>query len=511
MSQLVVRPGRNAARQAKRLKEIRKVKGAIIWHEKERKKRQELHQERWDSKQAVKQRIKWENEHIKGVRVQALRNAKEDWQLGPLRPNRAVGKGAEKYGAITALRLQRPHIPLATQRNRNEVREKKGLELEYPLVVEDKRYFPIVKDDRVVIIKGKDAGKVGVVSDLLTRSHEVIVKGLNMHYFDSELLGEAAVEMGPKRENEVPLPITDVRLVIPYEITQQGQKRYNDVIVDKIFMERHTTGIDPYTGTDYGDAEIPKDHQYDPETSRPIFHRYIAGTRHRIEWPWEVEEEFEAGNIPEESATDRQTFLQRTIGTIRHPITSLKRWRGQNNLNGVGAADKADVSTAAEVELIEQKALERSKMDRPRSKKNPPTDTPDGVDTTRNIVEGADSMSYTLIAPPFPDTLGEELRGAIHDFALDAKKDPEAPRSSIKVKRTSEQGVMAREVAKAKKRASESMKTPMQLRWELEHAKKLQAQKKNPLVETDALLLALGQHMQKNGVKPKRPTVEDVD
>lgn len=180
MSQLVVRPGRNAARQAKKLKEIRKVKGAIIWHEKERKKRQELKQERWESKQAVLQRIKWENEHIKGVRYQALRNAKEDWKLGPLRPNRAVGEGAEKYGARTDTQIQKPEIPARIQKNRNEFRQKKGLELEYPLVVDDKKYFPIVRDDRVVVLKGRDKGKIGVVEDIMERTHEVVVKGINM-------------------------------------------------------------------------------------------------------------------------------------------------------------------------------------------------------------------------------------------------------------------------------------------------------------------------------------------
>jgi large subunit ribosomal protein L24 len=180
MSQLVVRPGRNAARQAKRLKEIRKVKHAIQWHEKERKKRQELKQEQWDSKQAVIQRIMWENEHIHQVRKRALKNAEEDWKLGPLRPNRAVGPNAAKYGALTGNQIQKPDIPTRTQKNRNDVRARKGMELEYPLVVDDEKYFPIVKDDRVVILKGKDQGKIGVVQEIIERTHEIIVKGLNM-------------------------------------------------------------------------------------------------------------------------------------------------------------------------------------------------------------------------------------------------------------------------------------------------------------------------------------------
>jgi len=177
---LVVRPGRNAARQAKKLKEIRKVQNAIQWHERERKKRQGLKQDKWEVKRAILARQGWEQEHVKGVKKQALANAKEDWKLGPLRPNRAVGPDAEKYGALTGAQVQKPEIPIEAQKSRNAFREKKGLELEYPLVVDDKKYFPIVKGDRVVILKGKEAGKVGVVRETMNRSHDVIIKGMNL-------------------------------------------------------------------------------------------------------------------------------------------------------------------------------------------------------------------------------------------------------------------------------------------------------------------------------------------
>jgi large subunit ribosomal protein L24 len=180
MSQLVVRPGRNAAREAKRLKEVRHVKGAIAWNERERTNRQKLFQERYESKQAVIQRIKWENENVKKLRKEALANAKEDWQLGPLRPNRAVGKGAEKYGALSGQQAQKPEIPVHTQRNRNEARAKRDLELKYPLVVDDKKYFHLAKDDRVVVVKGREKGKIGVVQAIVERTHEIIVTGVNM-------------------------------------------------------------------------------------------------------------------------------------------------------------------------------------------------------------------------------------------------------------------------------------------------------------------------------------------
>jgi large subunit ribosomal protein L24 len=57
---------------------------------------------------------------------------------------------------------------------------KKGLEPEYPLVVEDKKYFHIKPDDRVVVVNGPEKGKIGVVQDVVERTHEVIVKGINM-------------------------------------------------------------------------------------------------------------------------------------------------------------------------------------------------------------------------------------------------------------------------------------------------------------------------------------------
>ncbi|EMD59987.1 hypothetical protein GGP41_009400 [Bipolaris sorokiniana] len=504
MSQLVVRPGRNAARQAKKLKEIRKTKHAIQWHERERKKRQELMQERWESKQAVLQRIMWENENVKGVKKRALANAKEDWKLGPLRPNRATGPNADKYGALTSSQMQKPEISAKTQKNRNAVREKKGMELEYPLVVDDKKYFPIVKNDRVVILKGKDAGKIGVVQEIIPRTHDVIVKDLNMQYYDSNVFSAANEDMGPKHPNEVPLPLDHVRLVIPSEINQGGVKRYKDVIVEKIFMERHTTGIDPYTGTDYGSSEIPKEHQYDPRNGLPIFHRYISSTNHRIEWPWEREEWTEDVDVTNEQSTDNRSWLRKTMSTIAQPFSGLDRWRSSNKQS----REQQDLSTLKTDDIednftkIEKEQQDRFKTQPPRSKDLELPEAYDDVDTTRNIVERSESMSYILVSPPFPDTLGEELRGDIHNLSIKAQKEHDPQASRVKITRHSEQGALAREIVKQQKQAAEAMKTPMQLRWELEQRKKAEALKKQPLVDQESLLAALGQHMQKKAAKP---------
>jgi large subunit ribosomal protein L24 len=264
-------------------------------------------------------------------------------------------------------------------------------------------------------------------------------------------------------------------------------------------MERHTTGIDPYNGTDYGDAEIPKHHQYDPRTGLPIFNRYIAGTRHRIEWPWERAEELAESETAEETPEERRTW--RT--TLTQPWTSLARWRNKNKESSNAESTNQDQMSAAEkLQEIEAKEKAAARTKRPQSHDPDLPEAWDNIDTTRNNVEAGESAQYSLVVPPFPNTLGEELRSDIRDFNEKLREDPDVPRSNIKIKRNTEQGVLAREVAKAKHRAAEAMKTPMQLRWEMEHKKKVDNRKKNPLVEEEALLAALGQHIQKSTAKP---------
>ncbi|KAH9876157.1 hypothetical protein J1614_004036 [Plenodomus biglobosus] len=513
MRSLIAQPGRNAARQAKKLSEIRKVKNAILWHEKARKKRQTLRHAQWESKQAVIRRIKWENTSIHEVRKKALAQVKEDWRLGPLRPNRAMVEGRDKYGALNSDQVQKPEIPLTSVKNRNEFRERKGLSPEYPLIVDDKKYFHIVKGDRVAILKGKDKGKIGTVDEVIDRTHQVTVKGLNMQYFDSDLFNGSERGLEPKHEAEKPIEINDLRLVVPYEINQNGVRRYTDAIVEQVRMERHTTGIDPFTGTDYGSAEIPKDHQYDPKTGLPIFHRYIAGTQQRIEWPWEKPKAVADNKFTPESSKrgkKKKSLVQTAITTIRHPITSIKSWtsRPPTKTKPTTTPRRARKRglTPQEKDEIKQKHFDARERERqkpiPRSQRlEQQGGVFDGVDSTRNIVEGTDPTWYTLVQPPFPETLGSELRDEIHDHKIEVRKAPDAP-PKIKIPYKNPRGKKA---LRARQMGIQSMKTPMQLRWEMEQARKLADRKKNPLVQTDALLAALGKHMVENGVKaPKK-------
>lgn len=91
--------------------------------------------------------------------VKAARKARmEDWNLGPLAPNRAVGRGAAKYGALEREQLQGVQIPEFMRR----------------------KVWPIVEGDRVLVTKGVDKGRIGVVRQVWKERDSVTVDGLNM-------------------------------------------------------------------------------------------------------------------------------------------------------------------------------------------------------------------------------------------------------------------------------------------------------------------------------------------
>lgn len=316
--------------------------------------------------------------------------------------------------------------------------------------------------------------------------------------------------MGSKRESEVPMPIENVRLVVPYEMTQvvrvpneetgmvedKPVKVIKDVVVEEVKMVRHTTGIDPYTGTNYGSAEIPKENQYDPATGLPIFHRYIAGTQHSIEWPWERAEDIEDSGVTAEDAetkSDKASLTRRTLNFVTSPIVSAKRLLLRRPKTAAAKQEERP-PLAPQLEEARQEAI-RATERKPKSKDPGHAEAHDNVDTTRNIVEGAESMAYTLMYPPLPEELASELRGDMTALRREQRKDKDAPRLGPKMKNRTEQGGVAAEIARAKYVAAQRMKTPMQVRWETEHARKVKAKKANPLVSTDELMEALGRHM----------------
>lgn len=99
--------------------------------------------------------------------IKAARLARrEDWELGPLAPKRDVGDAKDTYGTIDSART-RPS-PLDYRKREEALKQVGG------------RYLNIVKGDRVVLIEGRDKGKIGKVTDTDPGKGTCTVEGLNL-------------------------------------------------------------------------------------------------------------------------------------------------------------------------------------------------------------------------------------------------------------------------------------------------------------------------------------------
>lgn len=105
--------------------------------------------------------------------IKAARLARrEDWELGPLAPKRDVGLKKDTYGTISTMRLRGKEL---------------SLEERLKLNPDGGRYPTIVAGDRVVLLQGRDKGKIGKVAALDAARQEVTVEGLNMVRFLSAI------------------------------------------------------------------------------------------------------------------------------------------------------------------------------------------------------------------------------------------------------------------------------------------------------------------------------------
>jgi large subunit ribosomal protein L24 len=91
---------------------------------------------------------------------------REDWELGPLAPRRDVGDSKDTYGTIST---QRMRGPLLEYPERKEALKSMG-----------GRYLTLAKGDRVVLLEGRDKGKIGKISTIDSKRVECTVEGLNM-------------------------------------------------------------------------------------------------------------------------------------------------------------------------------------------------------------------------------------------------------------------------------------------------------------------------------------------
>jgi large subunit ribosomal protein L24 len=271
-------------------------------------------------------------------------------------------------------------------------------------------------------------------------------------------------------------------------------------------MKRHTTGIDPYTGIDHGKDEFPEEHRYDPDTGLPIFTRYIAGTKTIIPWPWQAKDEAKSseGETNNSPSTNPQVQSRDWSGMSkidrRRAITAEKKRLDEAEALWLQTQPTEDTLTATEPE--EENA-------QPYLKTHEVFLRPDSDDDTgRNLAEvheGTRSFYPTLVEPPFPKQLTAELAEDIRQKAIsDAKEE----KKSSAERRADTQARKEERKRKMMERL-EVMKTPMQLRWEVEHARKKREEK--PLVEMDALMVALGRHMMDKGIRLPKQMARDAN
>ena len=100
------------------------------------------------------------------VLKQSRLERREDYELGPLAPRRDVGNRKDTFGTI------------GTQRMRGPLLEDK--DLQDALKPVGGRYLNIVKGDRVVLLEGRDKGKIAKITAVDAKRAECTIEGLNL-------------------------------------------------------------------------------------------------------------------------------------------------------------------------------------------------------------------------------------------------------------------------------------------------------------------------------------------
>ncbi|KAF2005017.1 hypothetical protein P154DRAFT_519052 [Amniculicola lignicola CBS 123094] len=459
---------------------IKKVLTSIRYAERQKRLKAPLLNEQYEHRSYLKQSQRHhDSQALKFVKL-ARRNAREDWKLGPLRPNRAVGADRERWGVVKQEHFVTPTIPEHSLLERDKWPAARRT---WVTRIEN---WPIWVDDRVVVIRGREKNKIGKILDIDKERNTVLIKGVNVVYFDGRDALTAGDAPEAKIERETPVPFSDIRLVYklmrphpayPHNLVPR------DVVVDAIELRRHTSGIDPWTGEDV--ASIPIEHQKDPETGEWIYHRYVRGTGEYLKWPWVLEQE--KRDALDEEAKKRRTALHDNTGV----------WDKVKKVLPFGR--KNDMS-------VEQQEEEEPDN---RLRAPPPKPRPDtysfGCDTTADIIMDTSWTPNVLRSPPIPEFVVSELNAWKYEAAI-AKEERKAMTDEEKQAQRAERWAEKQEaMAEVKRKMDERlalMKTPQQVAWELEQAKKIETRKTEHDVPPE-LLHQIGELMIQRGKVPK--------
>lgn len=227
---------------------------------------------------------------IKAARL----NRREDYELGPLAPRRDVGTKRDKFGTVSTQMLRGP---ILEKGQREKAKEFIG-----------GNTMNIVKGDRVVLLEGKDKGKIGMITEVDVLRAEFTVEGLNMIdvAIPEWMISAEEADKRPIRSIPKPVPFNKVRLVHPIMDEETGITR--DVIVKELV----STNV-----------------WYDPITGKRSWKRVIPGLDLSIPWPKKTAEEIKDHPIDTlRLEVETKTFMP-TLLTPPMPASVLDELRNK--------------------------------------------------------------------------------------------------------------------------------------------------------------------------------------
>ncbi|KAE9984509.1 hypothetical protein BLS_002211 [Venturia inaequalis] len=141
----------------------------------------------------------------------------EDIQLGPLAPKRDFGEAKDSFGTVSNNLLHPPPMDPA-YRAKEEA------------AVGKNRFFV---HDRVVVIRGKDVGKIGTVTDVDKESMQLSIRGFKgVEYLQPKWMGKAQNDPRKYLPTNLKIPFRDCRLVVAAVVNEKGEFKQEPKLVD---------------------------------------------------------------------------------------------------------------------------------------------------------------------------------------------------------------------------------------------------------------------------------------
>lgn len=225
------------------------------------------------------------NRYNASLITSARARQREDYALGSLAPRRDVGDESEKYGSVPIYNFQPPE-----KHPKNTV-----------------KWSGLAQGDRVVVVKGREKGKVGQVRSVTENRGTVEVDGVNLADVSVPEWIQQEDAQQPIMTVPVGIPLEDVRLVYPLPDPVTGALR--DVVVERLECMRR------------------KRDSVTMELDRGW--RVVAGTRTIIPWPAELEPEFEDYECDTLApSVDNETFVP-TLQEAPFPLSVIDELRNK--------------------------------------------------------------------------------------------------------------------------------------------------------------------------------------